>query len=180
MKISKQRNKGFTIVEILTVVVIMIVLLTAAMPGWRNFVQNNQAAAIASKLYIALALARTTAIQSGHIVILCPLTQPAGTTCQNITQWDAWATFMDKDDDNALDTGGTGENVELVKYYRDQPAGVIVSTVAGPIAFNAAGFSTVTTDRVFNILPPGCVGSNGRQITVMPSGNIRLTIQTCP
>lgn len=178
MNIKNKYNKGFTMVEMLTVATIVVILIAAAIPGWRNFVQNNQAATIASKLHATLMLARTNAIQSGERIVLCPVTAPSGTTCQNISNWDAWILFMDKNTNGAIDTG------ETLKTYYDQPAGIIKATTDGTtlyngsVYFDAAGFASV--NLIFNILPPGCVGNNGRALTLRKNGNIQVDAINCP
>lgn len=180
MTITNNNNTGFTIIEILTVVIIMTILLAAAIPGWKIFIQNNQANMIASKLYTSLILARTTAIQSGYKTLLCPVLTPNGVTCQNSTQWDNWIVFMDKDADNSFDEGTNVDTIEQVRFYRDLPASTITASTAGAIGFTPTGFSINTSNQTFNILPPGCIGNNGKQITIEPSGNIISTNLACP
>jgi len=171
MNIQNKYHKGFTLVEMLTVIIIMVILIGAAIPGWRNFIQNNQAAAVASKLYAALSLARVNAIQSGERVALCPVIAPSGIVCQNITNWDAWILFMDKNKNSSIDSGET-----LMSYY-DQPAGIITANSSGLIYFDASGFASV--NRIFTISPPGCVGNNAKKVTVRRNGNIQIDTASC-
>ncbi len=169
---------GFTIIEMLTVITIMILLITIAIPGWRNFVQNNQAMAISSKLTGALSLARATAIQSGYNVVLCPTTYQTGTTClNNPANWNSLILFIDINGNGTYEAGTD----TLVKYYYDLPSGIIkVTSGNSPATFTPAGFYTPAAGITFTIKPTGCVGNNGRTITIMPSGNIQANFTSCP
>jgi type IV fimbrial biogenesis protein FimT len=168
-----QFKKGFTLVEMLVVITIMVMVIAIAIPGWRSFMQNNQAMILSTKLAESLSLARTTAIQSGQAVVLCPIAQPAGTTCvTNTTAWDAWVSFIDVNS-NGTFTVGTGEN-----YSRDIPTGAITANVVGSITFTPAGFFTAQ-GRTFTIKPSGCYGNNGRIVTILPSGNIQASFTSC-
>ena len=174
IKLTTNFNTAFTLIELLAVITIMVILITAAIPGWKNFVQNNQAMTIATKLSNSLRLAKATAIQSGQTVTLCPVAQSSGTTCTNTTAWDAWVSFIDTSPPNGTFTTNTGEN-----YYYDQPTGVITASSTGYISFNSAGFF-IAAGKTFTIKPTGCTGNNGRIITIMPSGNIQTTFTACP
>lgn len=175
IKLTARYKNAFTLIELLAVITIMVILITAAIPGWKNFIQNNQAIAISTKLTDSLRLARITAIQSGQTVTLCPVASTSGTTCiTNTTTWNAWVSFVDTTTPSGTFTVGSGEN-----YYYDQPPGAITASSTGYISFNPAGFFTAA-GQTFTIKPAGCTGNNGRSITVMPSGNIQTTFTACP
>jgi type IV fimbrial biogenesis protein FimT len=187
---KKNYNNGFTMVELLTVTTIIVILIAAAIPGWRNFIQNNQATLIAAKLHASLNLARTTAIQSGSSVALCPITtitttcqsfsSPYGTYCETSSTWDGWillgnVTAFVVYGETHICNGNAGT---LLKTYSDQPAGLVTASTTNSLIFDAAGYSTANV--VFTILPPGCTGNNGRSVTVNRNGSVQIDTINCP
>ncbi|HSX19716.1 MAG TPA: GspH/FimT family pseudopilin [Gammaproteobacteria bacterium] len=146
---GKRLKKGFTIIEILTVVIIVSLLMTAAIPGYENFVRNNQAFIIASRLEDSLRLAQGEAIRLGIPVSVCPITgfNPTAALnqaseqypCQNTTTWDAWKVFSDASN-NGVENFSNGWPV--IQYVGgDIPAGSVVSNVAGRITYDPLGFA---------------------------------------
>ena len=176
---------GFTLIEMLTVITITVLLITVAIPGWRNFVQNNQAMTLSSRLTSALNLAKSTAIQTGEPTIICPIENPAGATCLNSNQWNAWVIFVDKNTNNVFEPSTD----TVIKYFRDQPSGIIRAYTDvgagtpfnGGITFDASGFRTTAGgDITFTIVPQGCTNQKARSITIMASGNIQVDYMACP
>ena len=174
--LSSNNALAFTMVEMLAVVTIMVLLTTAVVTGWANFVQNNQAVTIGSQLTNAIRLARTSAIEAGSNVVLCAVNPPNGTTCTASTTWNAWMLFIDVNGTNVYSSGDT-----ILKTYYNLPASAITGPSTGYISFTAAGFSTTTgSSQIFTIKPSGCVGNNGRIISIVPSGSIQTDFTTCP
>lgn len=143
---------GFTVVEMMTVVIIISLLLTAAIPGYENFVRNNQAFILASRLESSLRLAQSEAIKQGIPVTVCPISSTFNPTadfnqsqeewpCQNTATWNAWKVFSDPNFDFSEDFS---DGWPIIKYVGgDIPPNSITSNISGPITFDAMGFANI-------------------------------------
>jgi Tfp pilus assembly protein FimT len=152
--VGKQKNLAFTLVEILTVVVISAILIVAAIPGYETFMRNSASLNMASRLETSLRLAQGQAIKLGVPVTVCPISSsfnptssdfdPTSTTdnwpCQGTTAWDAWKVFSDPDF-NATEDFSNGW--PLIEYVSDIQPGSITSNISGPITFDPMGFANL-------------------------------------
>lgn len=145
------KKSGFTIVEIMTVVVIASLLIVAAIPGYENFVRNNEAFIAASRLASAFRLAKAEAIQHGIPVTVCPISGNFNPTsafsetseewpCQATTTWDAWKVFKDPNFDATEDFS---DGWPIIQYYGDINPDTIISNISGPITFDPMGFANI-------------------------------------
>lgn len=144
-------KRGFTVIEIMTVVIIVSLLITAAIPGYENFVRNNQAFVLASRLEASLRLAQGEAIRLGIPVTVCPITNfdPTGAfvqdteqyPCDSGTTWNAWKVFQDPNFDATEDFSNGWPIIQYVGG--DVPTGSITTNIAGPITFDPMGFANL-------------------------------------
>jgi type IV fimbrial biogenesis protein FimT len=68
------RNGGFTIIELLTAIVILGILVALAVPSFNDLILSTRIKGAASDIYGALALARSEAIKRNGNVTIGPLT----------------------------------------------------------------------------------------------------------
>jgi len=83
MKINTQ--SGFTVIELMMVIVVMAVLVTVAIPSFGSFINNNRITAQANTFHSALLYARSEAVKRNTQVTLCgtsnsSATNPCGET----------------------------------------------------------------------------------------------------
>lgn len=96
------RSGGFTLIELLVTVSIAAIMLTIAIPSFRDFLLNNRLASQTNELVLALAYARSEAITRGLPVTVCA--RSTDTACAGSTTWDAgWLVFVDNDGDGTVD-----------------------------------------------------------------------------
>lgn len=85
---------GFTLVELLVVVLALGVLLGIAAPAFSAMMERNRATATFHQLTASLAGARLAAVRMGQPVTLCP-TQD-GQRCRRDLVWDeGWMAYLD-------------------------------------------------------------------------------------
>jgi type IV fimbrial biogenesis protein FimT len=70
--VGKNRNRGFTLVELMIGVVIVAVLLGVAAPSFRSFILDQQLRATTADLRIAVTRARSEAVKRNRVVQLLP------------------------------------------------------------------------------------------------------------
>lgn len=59
---GRRRNRGFTLIEVITVLSVIAVLTTLAVPSFSRLIANQRDKAIASELYVALNKTRSEAL----------------------------------------------------------------------------------------------------------------------
>ena len=63
----KRRTSGFTLVELMTIVVVVAILVAMATPSMTTMIQRNRIDAYSNELISALAMARSEAIKRGEL-----------------------------------------------------------------------------------------------------------------
>lgn len=96
-----QAIRGFTLIELMTAILILGILAGWALPNLRVFIQNKQLVTQANDFIGALMYARSEAIRSGKPVQICKSSD--GASCIESGYWEqGWIMFVDIDDDGAL------------------------------------------------------------------------------
>lgn len=91
---TKLQNSGFTLLELLFVMLIGGILIGLASPSFYTIILDNRIATRANNLILALNTARSEAINRGIRVTVCK--SQNGSTCQTSGQWeDGWMVFSD-------------------------------------------------------------------------------------
>ena len=112
--------KGFTLIEVIMVMVIIGILVGIAIPSFKSFTRSSQATSAANDLVSAFNLARSEAVTRSATVIVCKSanSQAAVPVCDaSATGWQqGWVVFVD-----ANDTGGfVGADDVLLRVYPPQ------------------------------------------------------------
>jgi type IV fimbrial biogenesis protein FimT len=95
-------SRGFSLVEVLTVVALIAVCLALAAPPLRDMIQRNRVASQISTFRMDLKFARSEAMKRGQPVSICPSTD--GTTCLSDNSWqNGWIVFYDQNASATID-----------------------------------------------------------------------------
>ena len=107
------RFNGFTLVEMLVVVMVMAIALGIAAPSFAALAERNRALAVFHQLTATLAGARLAAVQLGRPVTICPTRD--GRQCRQDLVWDeGWMSYIDvRRADQPANVGTVIRHVEL-------------------------------------------------------------------
>jgi type IV fimbrial biogenesis protein FimT len=73
-KLKAARNmQGFTVLELMAVVLITAILTSLAVPAFNNTIRDNRVLAASNELVVAIALARSEAVRRAKSVTVCRL-----------------------------------------------------------------------------------------------------------
>lgn len=105
MKAAGQQN-GFTLIELIVTLAVAAILVTAGIPSFQQFVQNNRRSAQLDALVGALQIARSQAISQRTTVGVCASSNSLTATPTCGTDWSkGWIVFLDKNGNGAVDSG---------------------------------------------------------------------------
>jgi type IV fimbrial biogenesis protein FimT len=175
-------QRGFTIVELMVVILIIAVLAGIAVPTFRQYTRSSRVTATQNDLITALSFARSEALKRSIAVSVCPSAD--GTSCSGsaATGWlSGWIAFTDNTGaPGFVDAGANGDEVLQVwpaltgdvtlvansTYVQYQPVGTAQFSVAPP--------------GTFDIAWTNCTGKFKHHLSVMFVGSPRAELMSCP
>lgn len=124
-------NKGFSLIELIIAISIFSILVTLAVPGLKNMLQNNAMLASYNELLSALNYTRSAAVTSGKGASIC-IRNVAGDNCESnddIAKWsNGWIVYVESSSEVIRVFDGLKNSLEL-SYPRSK------------LTFNSQGFS---------------------------------------
>ncbi|QXZ10153.1 GspH/FimT family pseudopilin [Comamonas sp. Y33R10-2] len=143
---SPQQSAGFTLIELMVIMMVLAVMLTLAVPSFVSFQRNSELTSIANKLVGSINSARGEAMKVGRNALVTP---------NDASTWSSgWISFVDMNADNAY-TEGT----DILVQTQAAIVGYISITgnnnaAASPpyIGFDSSGFArTIGGNGVTNL-----------------------------
>lgn len=96
-----QATRGFTLLELIIVLIISMLLITIGIPGFNTLIQNNRLSSAASNIKNQLSFARGQSVGLVNYVTVCPL---ESNICKN--NWlNGLDIFIDHNKNKIYDTG---------------------------------------------------------------------------
>ena len=100
-KVFSTKQPGFTLIEVVVVVVLAVIVLALAIPSFSSLIQSSRIAADTSALSSDLNFARSEAVKRRADVALCSSTD--GANC-NTDDWGAgWLIYLDANTNQAFE-----------------------------------------------------------------------------
>lgn len=153
---TMKQQRGFTIMELIIVVVVAGVLAAIAAPSMSEFVKNNTRATRINTMVTALNFARGQAVTRNARVSLCKSSGPAFANCVAAGTGDfgnGWIVFTDGNVRGTVDGVAPNQDVVLRIFQPDMGNNATLigtNTPIGPIA----GISYESTGLGWDLNPP--------------------------
>jgi type IV fimbrial biogenesis protein FimT len=137
-RIFQGRNRGFSVVELMAIVMIVGILLAIGIPSFQSLIHRQRLTTTANALFMAANLTRSEAIHRGLRVDLVP----AG----NGTSWnDGWVVFIDRNGNQRPEQGETvifmhdpvGNDLSITPRFTDSKVQYIAFNGTGRTRTNA-------------------------------------------
>ncbi len=182
---------GFTIIELMVVVVLVAIFLVVGVPGFQSLVADNRLATQANRLVTSMQLARSEAIKLRTPVVVCRSTNQTNCSNNGAQTWETgWIVFVDDDQDGVAEaTDGNGQADAGERIVKTQDVLMASNTLRGSapinnsISYQPTGMQN-TAGGTFRL----CDGSNpnvnqGRQVIVSGTGRVQTIkggVASCP
>jgi len=166
---TMNRQHGFTLVELMTTLMIVAILTTVAVPGFNTTIKNNRQITQANLLVSSISLARSEAVKHGRTAKLCVSSDQATAvppTCTLETNWElGWIVWVDLNNDNVLDVG------EERRFVQAFPPSITLTSTVTQLDFSAQGAAAnaATINRTLDLCD-NRVNETGRQISISATG----------
>ncbi|MEK9802387.1 MAG: GspH/FimT family pseudopilin [Curvibacter sp.] len=152
---TPRRARGFTLIELMTVVVILTVLTLVAAPGLQSLISGQRARSAAHDLISDLILARSEAVKRNRDVVLAP-----------VTEWSAGWRVQ------------TASTAELIGQRNPVGGEVRITRSPAQVTYDASGrLSGAAATVRFEVFDGR---QNYRCISIDPSGQPSTQTKACP
>lgn len=170
---AARRERGVTLIELMTAVVVLAILLGIGVPSFRNIMRENQIAAQSNNLLASLTLARSEAMKRGIRVSVCAANNDAS-ACAGTANWsNGWILFADDfGSAGTLDASDT-----ILQKWPPTADAVVVASEDASVTFARTGRAELA--RSFFVTKQGCTGEQLRTIDIAASGRVNLRRQDC-
>jgi len=100
-----RRNPGFTLIEMLVVITILVILITVLVPSFTSSVQGVNLKTQIGDFASALTYARSESVKRGVRVTVCPSSDQATCGGGGVNWESGWVVFVDSNNNFSLDVG---------------------------------------------------------------------------
>lgn len=162
---------GFTLVELLMVLVVGVILLTIGAPAFNDTVKNNRLVASLNALSGMLGSARAEAIAQRATVTVCGSSD--GESCDG--EWaQGWISFLDGDNDGTADADDT-----VLRQANAVPGTISVALVGddATVSYDSQGFARTGANSTFRLCD-NRGDTHGRALLVSSTGRVSVATDT--
>lgn len=170
----KRAPTGFTLLDLMTTIVVLGILLTVGVPTFASIVRNNRISASTNELVVSLTYARSEAMKRGDIVTVCSSVDQAA--CAGSNDWaNGWIVFVDLNRDGARDV-----TEQLLQVWPGLGGDLQLDASMQFLQYASTGLTVpVITNGVFQLMKPGHEGTDARCIQIGNTGRIFTERDMC-
>jgi type IV fimbrial biogenesis protein FimT len=168
-------ERGFTIVELMIVLLILAILATIAIPSFRDFIGNSKVTGATNDLVTAINVARSSALQRATPVSVCASADQAN--CSGSTNWaTGWIAFTD-----GAGAAGTLDGSDLLlQSWPGLKGDMLATSSTSFVRYDVTGTMSLAGTVAFDIWQPGCAGDKLGRTVVNRIGSVRSSKMPCP
>lgn len=166
-----ERQRGFTLVELMITLVVLAIVIGLAAPSMLDLIRSNRIETASNELVSAFNYARVEAVKRGQRVSACPSTN--GTSCSGTAWQNGWIVFVD----GAATDMAANPTVVTVLSRRGALATGVTAVGGGFVRYSGLGFAPVRSN--VEVSSTGCTGNRKRVIAFTPAGRIGVTRASC-
>jgi type IV fimbrial biogenesis protein FimT len=156
------RQSGFSLLEILISVAVMIIVLTIAIPNFTGVVRSNRLTTAVNDFVGALHLTRSEAVRAGGATICASDNQE---DC-NSTDWhDGWIVFSDFNSD-----GNHDADEPVIRASDSIPESVTIDSAKNVITYSGNGFLSEPGIQSVVFCNKGAKELDGREVKIGTAG----------
>lgn len=156
------RDRGFTLVELMATMSVLVILTTLAAASMSSTMSNNRIYATQTELIASLALARSEAARRGVTVLVSATAPVSGNAFGG-----GWSVCLDADGDGVCDSDSTA----MLRTHEAIASSILVGNSPTTIGFNPMGFLTQGTSVDIKV----CAGDGavaGYDVKIQPNGMV--------
>jgi type IV fimbrial biogenesis protein FimT len=167
------RDDGFTLIEMMTTLAVLLVLLVIGAVSFSSALKSNRLYSVQSEIAASLALARSESALRGVPVVLVANSSTSGNEFGG-----GWTVYADLNSNGSFDAG----EPELRKQEA-LPSDIVAKTGAETsVTFSPSGFLVPVTAITVQICKSTATSDNVTEyaLTVQPNGMTDVSPITCP
>lgn len=185
-------QKGFTLLELMITLAVLVIGIAIAIPSFRGVLQSNRMTSQSNEMLTALQLARSEAVNLRRSVSICPTNvnafNAASPNCSD--NWlEGWMIFVDTANPGS-NSPAIGDVIRVSSRPR-QDATLTVNSATDFLRFLPNGRlddvvlpsppsgNQPRPTLAFNMTIPNCIGDAARNIEVAPTGRTGVVRVQC-
>jgi type IV fimbrial biogenesis protein FimT len=164
----RRHEFGVTLIELMFAIAILAILVTVAVPSFRDASLTSRLSSISNDLLASIQVARSESIKSNSVTTLC--TSDDGTTCAGSGDWEQGWIILDKDG-------------VVIQSHAALPNGYKVAEASATEVLLFEPIGVGATAASFTVCRDDPVGNQERIVTVTATGMASVTRTTdgaCP
>ncbi len=168
------RNKGFTLIELMVTLLVLGIVLAAALPSFREAIQNNRVTTQANELSMAFMLARSEAVKLTVPTAICGSSD--GETCGAAATWaNGFIVFVDQNRDGVRANPAEA----VIRAFQSADGGIAFTGPPTFVRYLATGAVDSAAAINFNLSIPSCRGTQSRNFSIARTGRVQITRVAC-